>query len=794
MVGNQLMSDITIFVKDEQEIPAHSLVLHVQCPNILDDVIIEESVISKSKKMLMWLEYSYEGCLAFLKLIYSGHNSLISPEYRNDYLLLGARYNVLIAMNDDENFGWFSEEHCELSKHSKRKSQDLNSSPTDCKRYKASSPDMFISNDSEEKCVNTNFLGTIVNDEKSISVLKTQQWLDNCYAIPQNYLSFTENLSIDIPPLAILSEKSPSHSAHSALTVRLLPLSSPSNHSDDNVDLKNIDEQINYPPPDTKSLSPKSISSDGSSVKAILMLHKTKNISSTSTPSLKISSFTNVCKEPELITISDSDSGSVDMILPNNMKNYWNSNNICNNSSLNKNNCTPLSLLSRTKEKKNSSYSSINIKDGNNINTIVLNDDSSDSIHSACTNLLYPGNRNTIPSHSSCHDSSMSNTRSKNIICIDDESSVLSAATNVLHPYNSTQVLSNNNNNIIDLVEDSSDFLPEIDRTVLLNDLVSNDEQIINNSTSFSNIESHTIKTSSQVKLKTFDTTQYPSSSASNNIKANSLDPVHFSNNRVLHESYDNMKFPEQSFQLNNISSEFLDIANCSQINDADINGQNSNRTLTDKKNDLNIFCSTFKPLENTKENKTLIKLSINNSDLPKTSMEIADSCLSDDYINKDASIHPINIQDEQQQIWPYENDHKKDDLIFEQIIDDPWMNYLQPIKCSPNNFLSNSLVSSNESEVLTNKKTNNHHTSLDLKKPPSPLPTNSNGSKINYQKKNAVTPNKYGSRINTPKSLRRIRSESIIGSKEQVTPLPDYSSMKTPDFRVSILKLSFKF
>lgn len=771
MVGNQLMSDITIFVKDEHEIPAHSLVFHVQCPDILNDVITEESGISKSKKMLMWLEYSYEACLAFLKLIYSGLETFISPENRKDYLLLGTRYNILITLNDNENPGWFSEEHHETLK---RKSQDSYSSPTYCKRYKASTPDMFMSNDiSEENYINTNFLGTIVNDEKSSSVLRTQQWLDNCYTSPQNHLSFTENLSNDVPPLTILPEKSPSHSFHSALTV-CLPLSSSSNHSDENIDLKNVDEHVNSPPLDTNNLSPKSLSSGGSSIKAILILHNPKNIHSTSTPA-KISTLTNSCKKlkPELITIdSDSESGSVNMIFPNKINNYWNSNNVFINHELNKNNCTP---LSRSNTKKKSLYSSNNINYENNINVIELNDDGSESIHSACTNVLYQGNRNTNSSHSVHRNLSMSNMENKKLIHIDDESSVYSAATNLLSLNNSfsSQVLLNNNNHFIDLVEDSSDSVSIIEKTSLIKGIdstfSSNDHRNIKNSTSFSNV-----KTSSQLKLKTSDPNQYPSCSTSTNIKENeNLNSGNSFNSRVLHESNDNLKCAQQSFQLNNISSDFSNNANFTTINIKENHDKESNETLFDEKNDFNISYPALELLEYTKENK----ISKDNGYLIKTSMETANSCLSSDYINKDLSINPINIQDEPTELsglkiacketWPNE----KDESIFEQIIDDPWMDYLQPVDYNPH-ILSNSKGSSNES----------------------PTPTNSNGSKINYQKKNAVTPNKYGSKINTPKSLRRIRSESIIGSKEQVTPLPDYSSMKTPDFRVSILKLSKYF
>jgi hypothetical protein len=786
MVGNQFMSDITVFVKDEHKIPAHSLVLYVQCPDILDDVIIEESDTSKSKKMLMWLEYSYEATLAFLKLIYSGQESSVSLENRKDYLLLGTRYNIVIAINNDENLEWFSEEHCETSK---RKNEDGDS--TNYKRYKASSPDMFTSNDiSVDNYTNTNFLGKFVNDEKSSSVLKTQQWLDSCYgSSSQNHLSFTENLNIDIPPLTVSAEKSPSHSIHSALTV-CLPLNSPSNYSD-------VDDHNNYLPPDISSASPKSVSSNGSSVKAILVLNTTKDIPSTSTPLAKISTLKIPKKQPEIITInSDSDSGSVDMILSNNMITYRKSN------IFKKNYSTFLSNFKTTNEKKNfiPKPININIDHGKNIDTIELNDDSSDSIHSACTNVLYQGNLNTNPIQPLGRVSSASNLRT-DIINIDDENSVFSAATNLLHFNNSlnTQVLSNNNNNFIDLVEDSSDSLSTINRTglfkdnALLNPICLSNDQHNKNSTSFSNVNNFKMKTSCQFNLKTDNLTQNPSCSTSTitNVKSDKnfdLDPANSSNNRILPESNDNLKYPGQSFQLNNVS-ECLNIVNYTPLNDIE-----NNRKYLDEKNKSHTTSSAFGLLENTIENKSLKLLSSNHGDIHKTSMEIANSYVSGDYINKYTLINPNNIQDNPNELsriniackktLSYENELEKDQSIFEQIIDDPWVSYLQSVDNSPQYILSNTLMSTNESEVQTLNGKNIHPTCLNLQISPT---TNSNGSTINYQNNNALTPNKYDSRMNTPKSLHRIISESIIGSNEQVTPLPDFSSMETPDFRVSI-------
>ncbi|XP_050431326.1 uncharacterized protein LOC126839918 [Adelges cooleyi] len=218
MVNNQFMSDVTIFTKDEKEISAHYLVLHVQCPSILKDIIMEESSNSKgkSKKMIMWLEYQYEACLAFLELVYSGEESLINSYYQRDYFNLGKRYEVLMETNENENFGWVCSDQENLNK---RKSTEIYND-LECKRYKASSPDMFSSDDNDRVYTRSpNFLEMAVNDDQTLSAMKTKQWLKSCNLSTQyHHSSFTECQYNDTPLEETPPESKRAHSFHSVST------------------------------------------------------------------------------------------------------------------------------------------------------------------------------------------------------------------------------------------------------------------------------------------------------------------------------------------------------------------------------------------------------------------------------------------------------------------------------------------------------------------------------------------------------------------------------------------------
>lgn len=805
MLGSQFMSDITIFSKDEHEIPAHILVLHVQCPDILNDIITEESNTRKSKKMLMWSEYTYEACMAFLELIYSGHEQFISPEYRDDYLQLVTRYNVQIVINDDDGkHGWFSGEH---NKVLKRKISELHSN--DSKKFKALSPDMFMMDDTSEEMGNKNFnfLGTTVNDEKSLSVLKTKQWLKNCNLSQHNNSSFTENSDINVLPQINSPLHSPVHSFHSASTV-CIPLTPTSNKIDYIMDFENNDLHIS-PTLDIKSASPKSVSTDESSVKAILMLDNIKNVpNNLKNPSNIISTLTNPRKEPELITIaSDSDNESIDMVLSR----YNSPLRDRNINLLNENNNTR--FLASINKKKN--YISINsVNKNNDISVIELNDSSLDSIHSVSTNKLHQKNCNF-----NLNKSTISTPRTKTSINIDNEETIVPAVIKVTKSSN-TQISSSSNNNFIDLINDSSsDSIVTIDKiknnssitSLLLNNTQQNFQ---NSSTSFSNVlrkinvaidnslttqfeTNNCVSNSSPLnKGETCSRFLFPVSDEDmDNPKINKeLWSTNFSNNVTLPKcSNSKLLSNEKLLQYNDTSSTFLNTTSCTEINNIEKNDNTVNTVKSliyfNEKNVLDNPNKDFEPLENIISKKNVI--------LPSTKdfVDLSTICPSNKYPHTSFKSYSSQVETAQlpitsERITSNEKDDGNNELVFEQIIDDPWMDYNDwlPVNISPRNVSpvlseKNSMIVVNYSKVLTppNKMIN-----MDLQTSP---PTISNNIDIvNHQMKNAVTPNKYGSRISTPKNLRRVQSESVIRTNEQITPLPNYSMMKTPDLRVSIL------
>lgn len=805
MIGNQFMSDLIIYAKDEHEIPAHSLVFYVQCPDIFDDVVTVESDTCKSKKMLMWLEYSHEACLAFLELIYSGQESIVKPEFKKDYLLLGTRYNILMTVNDDEKHGWFSKD---TDKIPKRKNSEFYNSLNNCKRYKASSPDMFMSDDlSAETCSSANFLGTTVNDEKSLSVLKTKQWLYSQH----HKSSFTENLVISTPPQINEPEKSPSHSFHSATTVSLKFTSSSNSGSENN------DEQIK-PSLDVNISLPKPLLTDDSSVQSAPKLQNIKNIDDILiTPVTKMSKLTELSyKEPDLITInSDSENESIDMIF-------------CKDLTKSGHNCKFLSQLSMKNEKLNHSFNSSDTKFGSCINTIELNDNSLDSIHSACTNILYQKNYNSKSNHSLIEDPNL-NFKDKSII-IDDGSSIFSAITNVL-PINkrSTQIFSSNNN-VIDLIEDSSDSLPTIDMTSKNNSIMSVSTSLNNGQQNGQNYSTSFSTVMSCKKTASVSQSDSTSQHETNNLSSYNRNLLSFSKSDETNFTKSNKKISDNveikssssldisislkdkdvskllseplTLQLDNLSSTFSNTLNHMKVNCTEDNNKSINR----------IFSNENKSIENRNSDSELLK------NILTTSLILPNNNHDDSYVNSievDSTFIPysefinkhLNDTDcpqvEYNQLSKVitsevttlnENDDELNKSNNEQIIDDPWMDYgdwqavnFSPQHVSPPLSKSTSLVFEEESEIQTPRKQNLTHIHL---LSPSSISSPSN---INFLKKASLTPNKYSSKISTPKSLRRVQSESVIGSKQQVTPLPDYSSMKTPDLRVNILRIVFQ-
>ena len=93
------MSDLTIYVEKDLEIPAHKLVLYVRCRAILKDVVSEMSVKTnkKTSDMLLWVDVSYRAALAFLHFVYCGVTSKILYLKEDDLLnvkRLAKRYHV----------------------------------------------------------------------------------------------------------------------------------------------------------------------------------------------------------------------------------------------------------------------------------------------------------------------------------------------------------------------------------------------------------------------------------------------------------------------------------------------------------------------------------------------------------------------------------------------------------------------------------------------------------------------------------------------------------------------------
>lgn len=99
VLNKKVMSDLTIYVEKDLEIPAHKLVLYVRCRAILKDVVPEISVETKKKTsdMLLWVDVSYRAALAFLYFVYCGVTSKILHLEEDDFLnvkRLAERYHV----------------------------------------------------------------------------------------------------------------------------------------------------------------------------------------------------------------------------------------------------------------------------------------------------------------------------------------------------------------------------------------------------------------------------------------------------------------------------------------------------------------------------------------------------------------------------------------------------------------------------------------------------------------------------------------------------------------------------
>ncbi|XP_021915402.1 structure-specific endonuclease subunit SLX4-like isoform X2 [Zootermopsis nevadensis] len=74
LLNKKAMSDLTIYVERDEEIPGHRLVFYVRCRAILKDIVSEVSAdaTKKTSDMLLWVDVSYTAALAFLEFLYCG--------------------------------------------------------------------------------------------------------------------------------------------------------------------------------------------------------------------------------------------------------------------------------------------------------------------------------------------------------------------------------------------------------------------------------------------------------------------------------------------------------------------------------------------------------------------------------------------------------------------------------------------------------------------------------------------------------------------------------------------------
>lgn len=101
LLNKKVMSDITIYVKDEKSIYAHKLVLYTRFRSVLPE-IIKETNGDKCTEMLMWMEYAYNAVIIFLEYIYTGEladlKNLTNDEM-TDLRNLCSRYSFVEILN-----------------------------------------------------------------------------------------------------------------------------------------------------------------------------------------------------------------------------------------------------------------------------------------------------------------------------------------------------------------------------------------------------------------------------------------------------------------------------------------------------------------------------------------------------------------------------------------------------------------------------------------------------------------------------------------------------------------------
>jgi hypothetical protein len=100
LLNKKAMSDLTIYVEEDKEIPGHKLVLYIRCRLVLKDVVSEVSAEATkgASDMLLWVDVSYTAALAFLQFLYCGLTNKIlqlNEEDMSDVKRLAQRYRLM---------------------------------------------------------------------------------------------------------------------------------------------------------------------------------------------------------------------------------------------------------------------------------------------------------------------------------------------------------------------------------------------------------------------------------------------------------------------------------------------------------------------------------------------------------------------------------------------------------------------------------------------------------------------------------------------------------------------------
>lgn len=106
MLNKKILSDVTIYAKNETPVYAHKLVLYARCRSVLSEVITETNGSGNSTQILMWMEYGYEAILAFLEYIYTDvlpSLKKLTESHRQELKQLSERYGFKELVDECES-------------------------------------------------------------------------------------------------------------------------------------------------------------------------------------------------------------------------------------------------------------------------------------------------------------------------------------------------------------------------------------------------------------------------------------------------------------------------------------------------------------------------------------------------------------------------------------------------------------------------------------------------------------------------------------------------------------------